>query len=112
MKSQLSMMSQGSENDISNNSDTSMNPLDTSAACTSTFECANLSIADPEIPETEPNSSKNLTSESLWISSLGLYQNNREVLLSDRWLNDNIVYATEKLLKSTDQGCKYLWMDR
>ena len=93
MKSQLSMISndsQDSENDISINSDTSMNPQDT-VMCTSTFnmiECANssVSITDPEIPETEPCSSKNPTSKSFWISSLGLYQHEREVLLSDRWL--------------------------
>ena len=91
-----------------------MNPQDT-VMCTSTFnmiECANssVSITDPEIPETEPCSSKNPTSESFWISSLGLYQHECEVLLSDRWLNDNIVYATEKTFKPADQGCKYLWM--
>ena len=113
LKSQLSKDSQGDEND-SSNSDTSMNSQDT-ATCTSTFkktECANssISLADPEIPETEPGSSNDLTSESVWISSLGLYQHDREVLLSDRWLNDNIVCATEKLLsQQTKDANIYGW---
>ena len=113
LKSQLSKDSQGDEND-SSNSDTSMNSQDT-ATCTSTFkktECANssISLADPEIPEIEPGSSNDLTSESVWISSLGLYQHDREVLLSDRWLNDNIVYATEKLLsQQTKDANIYGW---
>ena len=83
------------------------------ATCTSTFKktkCANssTSLVDPEIPEAEPGSSNDLTSESLWISSLGLYQHDREVL---RWLN-SIIYATEKLLsQQTKDANIYGWQN-
>ena len=36
--------------------------------------------------------------DELWIPTLGLFGNDQQVLNSDRWLNDNIIYATERLL--------------
>ena len=55
-------------------------------------EKSSLSLADQMESTTEQSLNE------LWISTLGLFRNDQQVLNSDRWLNDNIIYATERLL--------------
>ena len=43
--------------------------------------------------------------EKMWITKLGLYSHDHSVLLSDtKWLNDNIIYASQLLLKKQSKG--------
>ena len=40
-----------------------------------------------------------IKSDSLWLSSLGLYQHDKDVLCSQQWLNDGIIHAAQTILK-------------
>ena len=43
--------------------------------------------------------------EKMWITKLGLYSHDHSVLLSDtKWVNDNIIYASQLLLKKQSKG--------
>ena len=39
------------------------------------------------------------SSNNYWIEKLGLFENDRNVLLSSQWLNDNIIYVAQQLMK-------------
>ena len=39
------------------------------------------------------------SSNDYWIEKLGLFENDRNVLLSSQWLNDNIIYVAQQLMK-------------
>ena len=39
------------------------------------------------------------SSNNYWIEWLGLFENDRNVLLSSQWLNDNIIYVAQQLMK-------------
>ena len=40
----------------------------------------------------------------MWISSLNLYNDDKRILESETWLNDNIIYAAQSLLKKQTKG--------
>lgn len=99
-----------SENlDTSKNQDISKNPDMSENQDTS----KNLDTAEnPDLSENPDTSEKSDTSnsESLWIPNLGLFNRDHDVLLSESWLNDNIVYATENLLsQQTKDANIYGW---
>ena len=48
---------------------------------------------------------------TLWIPHLDLYQRDKEILQSNRWLNDNIIYAAQMLLKNQSGNKIQGWMD-
>ena len=45
---------------------------------------------------------------NFWIPELNLFQSDKEILLSDQWLNDNIICAAQTLLKR--QSKMHGWM--
>lgn len=45
----------------------------------------------------------------LWIPKLDLYQNDKEILGSKRWINDGIVFASQSLLSLQSKGKVYGW---
>ena len=46
---------------------------------------------------------------NMWIPALELYLNDKQVLMSTRWVNDNIVSVAQQLLKQQCQGKVFGW---
>ena len=107
VKSKLSPVS---ENDNSKNLDTSEPGTSEKSLVISKLSTGGENDNSKNLDTSEPDSSLNPTSESMWIPNLGLFNHDREVLLSESWLNDNIVYATENLLsQQTKDANIYGW---
>ena len=107
VKSKLSPVS---ENDNSKNLDMSEPGTSEKSLVISKLSTGGENDNSKNLDTSEPDSSLNSTSESMWIPNLGLFNHDREVLLSESWLNDNIVYATENLLsQQTKDANIYGW---
>ena len=67
---------------------------------------------DPPVVIDQQSSSQLSSSESMLVAGLSLYSRDRDILCSDTmctWINDNIIYAAQLLLKEQSKGKIHGW---